>query len=78
MGAPSGNDKPRVTGVRFEEEDNLATAIFRVRLGGDLQRMEMLFRREHDEWRVWGLVGLGRQTRIIMNFDEAQSSQEPR
>ncbi|MEM8679358.1 MAG: SHD1 domain-containing protein [Planctomycetota bacterium] len=77
MGAPQANDKPRVTGVRFEDDQVHAVARFRIRLGGDLQKMEMLFRREDDAWRVHGLVGLGKTSRTIMDFDQAQSRQEP-
>ncbi len=75
MGAPAPGQRPRVTGIRIVT-DSEAIADFRLKLGGDLQRMQMLFAKEHNEWRVYGLAGLGKTTKTVMNFEKAESTQE--
>jgi hypothetical protein len=77
MGAADRGQGPRVTSIRFDKQHTRATANFRVKMGGDLQKMQMLLTQENGEWRVYGLVGLGKTSKITMNFDDAQSTTTP-
>ena len=74
MGSADPGFSPLVSRITFNKNGQVATADYRVQIQGQLQKMQMTFKLEDDRWCVTQLIGFGQGTKIIMDFDKAQSS----
>jgi mono/diheme cytochrome c family protein len=73
-GADRGR-RPLVTKVTINEEENTATADYRLRLAGKNFSMQMLLTLQNDQWRVSGIIGPGPgDTKNKMDFDNARAT----
>lgn len=74
MGSADPGFSPMVSRISFDKDGQSATADYRVQIQGQLQKMQMTFKLENEQWCVTQLIGFGRGTKIIMDFDKAESS----
>ena len=74
MGSADPGFSPMVSRISFDKGGESATADYRVQIQGQLQKMQMTFKLENERWCVTQLIGFGRGTKIIMDFDKAESS----